>query len=413
MAALVATAGLFHARYAHAAPLTLEDAIARALSTAPAIAQARAASDLSDAGVREQFAPLLPNLTASSEYYQAPGYNEIITNRGLSSAMLTLDYTAWDWGRRSAQWRAARYASEAATLGVAAARAQIVFDTSVAYYDLTRTREADAELRASLERLNRYVATVEQLRRSGRAIANDVLKIESARDSAELALATAHSNRRRASAVLGALIGDYTAGDIEIASLTGIPSLSGGEIDQSPEVRAAQRSISAATLQVKAAKAEWLPTFKVALTTGFLGIDPPATVNHNYGASYDGVISMPLFQGGLVAAHVDQAKARELSAVAQLRQAKYLLSRRIADASARYDQARDELTILAHAQPTADDAFALTWTRFLGGGNATLLEVLDAYQQAEQLRLVRFDQEYAARAGAAETALLYGRTEAP
>ena len=60
--------------------------------------------------------------------------------------------------------------------------------------------------------------------------------------------------------------------------------------------------------------------------------------------------------------------------------------------SSRYRQARDQLAMLTAAEPTAQDNFALTWTRFLGGGNVTLLEVLDAFQQAEQLRLARPDQ---------------------
>jgi hypothetical protein len=70
-----------------------------------------------------------------------------------------------------------------------------------------------------------------------------------------------------------------------------------------------------------------------------------------------------------------------------------------------------QLDILSRAQPTADDAFALSWTRFLGGGTATMLEVLDSYQTAEQLRLQRPDQEFAAREAVAETNLLYGHIQ--
>ena len=65
----------------------------------------------------------------------------------------------------------------------------------------------------------------------------------------------------------------------------------------------------------------------------------------------------------------------------------------------------------SRAQPNADDAFALTWTRFLGGGTATLLEVLDAYEQAETLRITRIQQDFAAREAVAEAALLYGATQ--
>jgi hypothetical protein len=53
----------------------------------------------------------------------------------------------------------------------------------------------------------------------------------------------------------------------------------------------------------------------------------------------------------------------------------------------------------------------LTWTRFLGGGTATLLEVLDSYEHAEELRISRVQQDFAAREAAAEGALLYGATE--
>jgi outer membrane protein TolC len=117
---------------------------------------------------------------------------------------------------------------------------------------------------------------------------------------------------------------------------------------------------------------------------------------------------MPIFDGGLISSHIDQAGAKVQAAEAGLRQIELDLRRRMADAALRYRQARDQLALLATAQPAADDAFALTWARFLGGGTVTLLEVLDAYQQAEQLRLARFDQEFAARQAAAEGALLLG-----
>lgn len=410
-AAALAAVVVVWASVAAAAPITLSDAIDRALHQAPSIDVAAAASDMSVAHVREQRAPLFPTVATGVEYYQAPGYNKAVTNRGLTTGLLTLDYTAWDWGRRQAQLRAAQYVLEASRLGVAAARAQTVFDTSVAYYDLLRAHRAQAYLQASLQRLNRYVTTIEALNNSGRMISSDVLKVRTARDNAELALDAARGNSERASATLGALIGEPNQSELDIAPITGVMPKPTGDIAQSAVIQAAHRAILSATSQIKAAKAERLPTFQIALTTGFLGIDPPQTVEHNGGASYDGVISMPLFDGGLIASHIDQARAKEHSSIAQARQAEYLITRRIADASLRYDQAMRQLDILSRAQPTADDAFALAWTRFLGGGSATMLEVLDSYQQAEQLRLQAPDQEFAAREAAAETNLLYGHIQ--
>jgi outer membrane protein, multidrug efflux system len=410
-AAVLVTAILCWTPVASAATITLSDAIDRALQLAPSVDVAAAASDMSVAQVREQRAPLFPTVAAGAEYYQAPGYNEVVTNRGLSAAMLTLDYTAWDWGRRQARLRAAEYVNEASRLGVAAARAQIVFDTSIAYFDLLRARGEQRDLQASLDRLTRYVTTIEQLEKSGRAITNDVLKFRTAHDSTELALDAARGYSERASATLGSLIGEPNQPDLDVAILTGVPPKPSGDLADSPVMQAAQRAIASADSQIEAAKAERLPTFQVAFTTGFVGIDPPATIAHNFGGSYDGVVSLPVFDGGLISSHIDQAKAKAHSATAQAREVEYILKRRVADASLRYDDANRQLDILSRAQPTADDNFALTWTRFLGGGSATMLEVLDSYQQAEQLRLQRHDQEFNAREAVAEANLLFGRIQ--
>jgi outer membrane protein TolC len=149
----------------------------------------------------------------------------------------------------------------------------------------------------------------------------------------------------------------------------------------------------------------------VALTSGWEGINPPHTFNHNLGASYDGLVSVPIFQGGLIRSHVDEALAAEHAALAQRRQVELGLKRDLADARTRYHGALEQLAILRRSQATANDAFALDWTRFLGGGAVTLLEVISAYQQAQNLRVARFDQEFGARQASAQAQLLLGQAQ--
>jgi outer membrane protein TolC len=391
-----------------AAPLTLKEAVQRALAFAPTVAAATAQSDLSTAMVHEARAPLYPSLSAGSEYFQAPGYSLAIANGGLSDAMLMLNYTAYDFGRRLAAARAALYQSEADRYGVGAARVQIVFDTTVAYYDLVRARAAERELASNAARLARYVKVVEALRQSGRAIPNDVLRIRTASNNAALAISSARHAALRASAALGALMGELGPADVSVAEVSGVPAWPGDDLSHNPILEAAHRRVASAKAAVQAAMRERYPTVRLALTAGWEGINPPHTFTHNAGASYDGLVSMPIFDGGLISAHIDEARARVAAADAQVRQVEFDLRRRLSDADARYKAARDQLALLAHAQPPADDNFALAWARFLGGGNVTLLEVMDAYQQAEQLRLQRFDQQFAARQAAGEAALLLG-----
>ena len=96
-----------------------------------------------------------------------------------------------------------------------------------------------------------------------------------------------------------------------------------GDLRDTPTMRAAMRAIDSSKMQVQAAQAERYPTVQIALTAGALGIDPQDTFGHHYGASYDGVLSMPIFQGGLITSHIDQAKAKQMQAVAQARSAEY------------------------------------------------------------------------------------------
>jgi adhesin transport system outer membrane protein len=389
-------------------PLTLKEAISRAVSYAPAAEIARAQTDLSDAKVREARAPFFPTIIGSGEYNQAPGYDQVITNRGLTLAQLGLDYTAFDGGRRDARLKASRYTADAARLGLDATRVQIIFATTVAYFDLLRQRATVAELQGSVKRLSQYVAIVENLRRSGRAVANDVLKIQSALDATQLSLSAAEQSASHAGIGLASLIGEPGHSDLAIAEVPDLTQAPSGRIEASPVYRAAQRQFDAAAMAVDAARAEAAPTVRLALTSGWEGIDPPKTFGHHLGASYDGSINVPIFQGGLVQAHIDEAKANQHAAVAQLRQIQIDLQRDLADATSRDRAARGQLALLARSQTTADDAFALDWTRFLGGGNVTLLEVLDAYRQAENLRTARFDDVFASRQATAEAALILG-----
>jgi outer membrane protein len=388
--------------------ITLEQAIGRALEVAPALANAAANSDLNSARVNETRAPLYPSVFGAGDYTQSPGYDQKITNRGQTLGQLVFEYTAFDGGRRNAQVRAARYAAEAAMLGVAAVQAQIIFDATVAYFDLLRTRGQEQALDANLARLGGYLRIVEGLERSGRSIPNDVLHIRSARDSTQLALANSHQSAEHASIMLASLIGGTETNDLRAAPVVDLPAPSRADLEQSPAYKAADRQVRAAQMQVAAAHDERYPTLKIGATAGWLGIDPPKTFGHHLGASYDTAVAVPIFQGGLVRSHIDEALASQHVAEAQKKQIKLELTRDLADANNRYANARKQLDLLAQSQSTADDSFALDWTRFLGGGSVTILEVIDTYQQAQALRLARFDQEFAARQAAAHAALVLG-----
>jgi len=388
--------------------ITLDEAIARALKVAPSLESAAAQTDLNRGRIEEARAPLFPWISGNGEYYQPSGYDKTISNGGLTQGQFALTYTAFDGGRRSALLRAARYAAQAATLGLKAAQAQVVFDTTVAYFDLLRESETQAELATSAGRLAKYVNIVEALQRSGRAIANDVLTLRVTRDAAELSLAAGRQAQAQASILLGSMIGDFGDTSLVVAEVSGLPPPPTGDFARTPAYQAAVRQLQAAKLAVDAARAERVPNLNLTLTTGWQGVNPPKTFGHHFGASYDGAVAVPIFQGGLVRSHIDQALAGERAALAQQGQIELQVKRDLAAVNVRYQGALDQLAILHHSQQSASDAFALDWTRFLGGGNVTILEVTNAYQQAENLRVARYDQEFNARQAAAQARMILG-----
>jgi outer membrane protein len=391
-----------------AKPISLDEAISRALKLAPSLESAAAQSDLGWARIEEARAPLLPWVSGNGIYEQPSGYDKTISNGGLTQAQLALNYTVFDGGRRGVLVRAARYTAQAAALGLSAAQAQVVFDTTVAYFDLLRENETLVELTSSVERLARYVNMVEALQQSGRAIANDVLTLRVTHDSTELSLAAAHQAQAQASLVLGSMIGDFGDAGLKVAEVAGLPSPPTGDFAQNPAYLAAVRQLGAAKLNVDAAQAERLPNVSLTLTTGWQGINPPKTFGHDFGASYGGALALPIFQGGLVRSHIDQALAGERAALAQQKQIALQVRRDLAAANVRYQNAVEQLAILRRSQQSATDGFALYWTRFLGGGNVTILEVTNAYQQAESLRLTRYTQQFNARQAVAEARMILG-----
>jgi outer membrane protein len=388
--------------------ITLDEAIARALKLAPSLNSAAAQSDLNNARIEEARAPLFPSISGNSEYFQPSGYDKTISNGGLTQAQLGLTYTAFDFGRRNALLRAARYAAQAATLGVSAAQAQVVFETSVAYFDLLRRNEEQSEFATILSRLTKYVKIVEALEQSGRAIANDVLTLQVTLNAAELSVSAGRQAQTEASATLGSMIGDFGDSSLLVNEIAGLPPPPTGDFTQNPAYQAAVRQFQAAKLAVDAARAERFPNLNLSLSTGWQGINPPKTFGHHFGASYDGALMVPIFQGGLVRSHIDEALAGERAALAQQKQIELQVKRDLADANIRYRGALDQLAILRRSQQSARDAFALEWTRFLGGGSATILEVTNAYQQVETLRIAYFDQEFSARQAAAQGRLILG-----
>lgn len=244
-------------------PLTRRDCIERALRNIPRLAQARATIDLSEAQRREIEASMYPTLRSDIQYFQEPGYREAITNRGLTAGQLLAGYQVFDGGKRLAQLRAAQFAEQASGLGLAAARSQVIFDTSVAFYNLVRASQVLEELHSSAKRLTLYNNVISSLRRSGKATANDVLRIQVLFDTARVQLNSAAHERERASLMLASLIGEAQRSDLVVQPppSSGSPENGTTAVDDNPTLQSLQRNQIGAAEDLRAAQAENIRRF--------------------------------------------------------------------------------------------------------------------------------------------------------
>ena len=145
-----------------------------------------------------------------------------------------------------------------------------------------------------------------------------------------------------------------------------------------PDVRSAERQLSAGNASVGAAKAAYLPRISIGGGAGYVGSSFDALGNSNRPRYAIGpVISWPALDLGRVKAGVDVARAQEAEADAYYRKAQLQASQEIATAVVTYNKARRSLDYLEAASRASERAAALARLRF-DEGATDFLQVLDA-----------------------------------
>ncbi|MBI3910697.1 MAG: TolC family protein, partial [Armatimonadetes bacterium] len=219
------------------APLTLAQALARALSTSPRLEAARAGVSAARAREREARAAGQPSLEADIRGRaqgpavsidipappggagpQLPGGGTLNPSRVLEAELRAL-YPLYTGGRVSAGKRAARRGELAARARVEAEAQLLVLDVTEAYLDaleaLQQTQLAGAERELSEERLR--IARVRQA--AGAAIPLEVSQAEADLARAVQREIEAHARLRQAGATLNTLIRRPATAPLVLAAL--------------------------------------------------------------------------------------------------------------------------------------------------------------------------------------------------
>jgi outer membrane protein len=302
---------------------TLFEAIASAYATNPEVAAARAQLRQVDEGVPLATVGTRPAVDLSGSFRQE--LSDRFTDDGqVLSGGVALRQSIWEGGRIRANLSAAEARVEAARARLKAVENGVIVSTVTAYADVIRT--------GALVDLNEGQVKVleQQLRASSdRFEVGDVTRTDVAQSEARLAFARANLVSARGQRVIAEqayrrLVGRDPVGLAPLPPLPTVPPTAEDARSQAfannPTLLATRLEERAALSDVRAAKAGRLPSVGVSATATYTHLAGGAFGVGGFGPSLGVNAAMPLFTGGLIAAQVRQAQARQSERLEEIAQ---------------------------------------------------------------------------------------------
>jgi outer membrane protein TolC len=268
--------------------LSLAEAVAMALAASPRLGELRALEEASGAALqlaRAERKPLVELAAGYSRLSSVPefgipqpdGSTDVIFPdvRDSFASRLEASLPVYAGGALAGAEEAAGWDLEAAARDVESARADLVLETTVAYWAAVTTREAEGVLREAIASFEAHLADARNRERFGMAARSDVLAVQVERDRAELERLRAENARRTAEADLVRLLGlpaeemvaPREALEPAPPDARGLESLLEDALARRPERASLEARIAAAESRVAAAAAPQRP--RVSLAAGF------------------------------------------------------------------------------------------------------------------------------------------------
>jgi len=355
-------------------PLTLEQAIAKALATNPTLRAAAIDVAIAD-GVRRQ-AGLLPNPEVS---FLREG-----TQRGTRTQTVQLSQLIELGGKRSARMRLADREQSLATGNLSVARTDLRVDVTMAFFDALGAQERVRLAGTSLEVAGKAAVAAQKRVAAGRVSPVEQDRAAVAQASAQLDLAQAQTGLSIALHALVAYWGQTgpAAQTLVVPELDLSPSPPLAELEQrldtSPQLRRARLQVEREEAQVGLDRSQRMPD--LTLIVGKKKDDEIGRSQTVLGVS----VPLPLFnrnQGSLQASLGRADKAR-----AELDAERLRLHQGLASAYQRAQLSREQVRSMREdILPAAQRVFESTVTGFEAGKFA-FLDVLDAQRTLLQIR---------------------------
>jgi outer membrane protein TolC len=378
--------------------LTLQDALALARKNSVDFQAA-----LTDQGVAHQDkvqarAGLLPSVSYNNQilYTQGNGTPTVrfvannavheYISQGNVHEMFAYSGVA-DYRRSGALEAVARAKAEIATRGLVVAVVQ-------AYYGLLAAQRKYATNQAAAAESERFLKISQQLENGGEVAHSDVIKAQiqyqaSQRDLREAQLAMDKSRLDLAVLLFPNFNENFTVvDDLDLAPpLPNFEEFVKAAQVKNPELRASTASLQAAQFEVSSARAAYFPNITLDYWYGIDATHFAVKTDgvNNLGYSASATLNIPIWNWGATHSKVVQADLKRKQSERELSLAQRKLLAAIRNSFAEAQASLSELDLLKSSADLAAESLKLTTLRYQGG-EATVLEVVDAQNTLNQSR---------------------------
>ncbi|NWG86686.1 MAG: TolC family protein [Hydrogenophilaceae bacterium] len=396
---------------ARAEAISLRQAIEAALNQNASLAVSQARIGQAEAALRQAEAARWPSLglalSASRTNDPLSAFGAKLGQRSVTAAdfqpaainhpgdvdnfntRLEVQVPLYTGGLLSSQIDQAQAHSQAARLGDASARQQVIQQVMLAYQGVHTARAYIKVAEQAKLAAEEALRVTERLHAQGIAIKSDLLSARVNLEEAKLKLAEGQRLESGALDRLKMLIGRPLGETIEVGAEV-MPAMLAGEAAvlreqaraEHPDLNALRQQREAARARIEAARSGHRPQLSLMGRQDWndksLGLDA---------SSYTvaGVLSWRLFDAGVTGAAVDQAQAAELEAAARLRQAEEAIELQLMEARRMALEADARITAREAAVAQAEEAQRLMKKRY-ENGIINLVELLAGQAQLDRAR---------------------------
>jgi outer membrane protein TolC len=370
--------------------LTLEDALARARKNSTQFLAAQTDAAIARQDRYQAAAALLPSVTYNNEalYTQLSNGNvrfiannaahEYISQANVHESIDLLSVS--NYRRASAASAVAKARAEIASRG-------LVVTVVRSYYAVAAAQQKLEAAKKNGDEGNRFLKLTQELEKGGEVAHSDVIKAELQMQDRHRQLLEAQLGLLNARLDFAVLIFPDFNDNFELVEdlHASVPLPTLAEVQQraardNPDLRVALALVQQTGHDVTGARAGYLPSLSFDY---WFGIDAPQfAVNGpngvaNLGSAAAATVNIPIWNWGATQSRIKQAELRRTQAQRELSLAQRKLLAEIKSLYAEAETALNELSGLSRAAELSAESLHLTTVRYRGG-EATVLEVVDA-----------------------------------